>query len=375
MKPATALFMGDFAPVADYNDITLEKKEAVFGDVLDEIRKADFSFINLECPLTTAEQALSKSGPNIKANPGCVAALSSFSLVGMANNHVLDFGREGLQETLNALDSAGLNHVGAGLNQDAADKIFYQEVGGKVLAVIALCEREFSQHADYDAGASAIDPVENFYRLQEAKEKADYVFMTMHCGHEYFPLPRPELRKLCQYYVDLGADGVLCHHPHVPGAYETYKGKPIVYSMGNTVFGRLGSLPSDWRIGYAVSIRLEADLPFEIIPYCLDDQEKTLVLLKGDERDAFIHRMEGYASLLLDEQAWLTEWRAFVARKTDEALIQHFFPFQFKGLGRLVKSSGVLPKLCRSTAGYKKLNQIRCESHRELLIQAFKNKQ
>ncbi|EEX39542.1 CapA family protein [Vibrio furnissii] len=375
MKPATALFMGDFAPVADYNDITLEKKEAVFGDVLDEIRKADFSFINLECPLTTAEQALSKSGPNIKANPGCVAALSSFSLVGMANNHVLDFGREGLQETLNALDSAGLKHVGAGLNQDAADKIFYQEVGGKVLAVIALCEREFSQYADYDAGASAIDPVENFYRLQEAKEKADYVFMTMHCGHEYFPLPRPELRKLCQYYVDLGADGVLCHHPHVPGAYETYKGKPIVYSMGNTVFGRLGSLPSDWRIGYAVSIRLEADLPFEIIPYCLDDQEKALVLLKGDERDAFIHRMEGYASLLLDEQAWLTEWRAFVARKTDEALIQHFFPFQFKGLGRLVKSSGVLPKLCRSTAGYKKLNQIRCESHRELLIQAFKNKQ
>lgn len=375
MKPATALFMGDFAPVADYNDITLEKKEAVFGDVLDEIRKADFSFINLECPLTTAEQALSKSGPNIKANPGCVAALSSFSLVGMANNHVLDFGREGLQETLNALDSAGLNHVGAGLNQDAADKIFYQEVGGKVLAVIALCEREFSQYADYDAGASAIDPVENFYRLQQAKEKADYVFMTMHCGHEYFPLPRPELRKLCQYYVDLGADGVLCHHPHVPGAYETYKGKPIVYSMGNTVFGRLGSLPSDWRIGYAVSIRLEADLPFEIIPYCLDDQEKALVLLKGDERDAFIHRMEGYTSLLLDEQAWLTEWRAFVARKTDEALIQHFFPFQFKGLGRLVKSSGVLPKLCRSTAGYKKLNQIRCESHRELLIQAFKNKQ
>lgn len=375
MKPATALFMGDFAPVADYNDITLEKKEAVFGDVLDEIRKADFSFINLECPLTTAEQALSKSGPNIKANPGCVAALSSFSLVGMANNHVLDFGREGLQETLNALDSAGLKHVGAGLNQDAADKIFYQEVGGKVLAVIALCEREFSQYADYDAGASAIDPVENFYRLQQAKEKADYVFMTMHCGHEYFPLPRPELRKLCQYYVDLGADGVLCHHPHVPGAYETYKGKPIVYSMGNTVFGRLGSLPSDWRIGYAVSIRLEADLPFEIIPYCLDDQEKALVLLKGDERDAFIHRMEGYASLLLDEQAWLTEWRAFVARKTDEALIQHFFPFQFKGLGRLVKSSGVLPKLCRSTAGYKKLNQIRCESHRELLIQAFKNKQ
>ncbi|MBY8155994.1 CapA family protein [Vibrio fluvialis] len=375
MKPATALFMGDFAPVADYNDITLEKKEAVFGDVLDEIRKADFSFINLECPLTTAEQALSKSGPNIKANPGCVAALSSFSLVGMANNHVLDFGREGLQETLNALDSTGLKHVGAGLDQDAADKIFYQEVGGKVLAVIALCEREFSQYADYDAGASAIDPVENFYRLQQAKGKADYVFMTMHCGHEYFPLPRPELRKLCQYYVDLGADGVLCHHPHVPGAYETYKGKPIVYSMGNTVFGRLGSLPSDWRIGYAVSIRLEADLPFEIIPYCLDDQEKALVLLKGDERDAFIHRMEGYASLLLDEQAWLTEWRAFVASKTDEALIQHFFPFQFKGLGRLVKSSGVLPKLCRSTAGYKKLNQIRCESHRELLIQAFKNKQ
>lgn len=375
MKPATVLFMGDFAPVADYNEITLRKKEDVFGDLLADIKRADFSFINLECPLTTSQQSISKSGPNIQADPGCVSALQPFSLVGVANNHVLDFGRDGLKDTLGALDSIDVSYVGAGLSKESADKILYQEVKGQTLAVIALCEREFSQHADYSEGASAIDPVENFYRLQQAKAKADYVFVTIHCGHEYFPLPRPELRKLCKYYVDLGADGVLCHHPHVPGAYETYKGKPIVYSMGNTVFGRLGALPKDWRLGYAVSMTLGEKLSFELIPYCLDEQAQALTYLHGEEKEMFIERIESYSSLLLDEQAWLNEWEAFVIQKTDEALINHFFPFQFKGMGRLIKSTGILPRLCRSKIGYRKLNQIRCESHRELLIHAIKIKQ
>lgn len=374
MKPATVLFMGDFAPIADYNEITLRKKEEVFGSLLDNIKNADFSFINLECPLTESNQPLSKSGPSIKADPSCVAALRSFSLIGVANNHVLDFGEIGLSDTLNALDSIDVNYVGAGVNKEAADKIFYQEVNGQTLAVIAVCEREFSQYADYTAGASAIDPVENFYRIQQAKEKADYVFMTMHCGHEYFPLPRPDLRKLCKYYVDLGVDGVFCHHPHVPGAYEIYNGKPIVYSMGNTVFGRLGVLPQDWRVGYAVSMTLDEEPSFEIIPYCLDDKAQALVYLQGNEKKAFIDKIESYSALLLNEQSWLNEWQSFVAQKTDEALINHFFPIQFKGMGRLIKSTGILPRLCRSDVGYKKLNQVRCESHRELLIQAIKTK-
>lgn len=375
MKEIALLFMGDFAPASNLNIATQSKGVQVWGDLLKEIEGADLSFINLECPLTTSSQAIDKSGPNIKADPKCVSALKCFDLVGLANNHVLDFGREGLSDTISTLEQESLSYIGAGVHKEVADKVHYQRFGDKTIAVIALCEREFSQIGDYGIGASAIDPIENHSRIMEAKSVADHVFVTLHAGHEYFPLPRPELRKLCHFYIDLGVDGVLCHHPHIPGACETYKGRPIAYSMGNTIFGRTGKQPKGWNEGYAVKLLISEDIQFSLIPYSFNSEAQLLECLSGQSKQQFYDMMSTYESALGNESVWLKLWHDFIREKTNEALITHWFPMKFKGLGRIVKKLGLLKWLCQSQLGRAKLNQVRCESHRDLLIQAYKNMQ
>jgi poly-gamma-glutamate synthesis protein (capsule biosynthesis protein) len=90
------------------------------------------------------------------------------------------------------------------------------------IAIIAVDEYEFSSADTNAVGASPLDPIDTIYQIESAKQKVDFLFVSIHAGNENFTYPRPGLRKICRYFVDKGADSVVCHHPHVPGAYEFY---------------------------------------------------------------------------------------------------------------------------------------------------------
>ena len=114
--------------------------------------------------------------------------------------------------------------------------------------------------------------------------------MTLHGGNEYFPYPRPGLRKLCQHYIDLGVQAVVCHHPHVPGAYEYYNGKPIFYSLGNLIFDHENP-PEDWNFGYMVKFEINKQKKVitnvEIIPYEQSVKLQGVKLLNGEKKDLY----------------------------------------------------------------------------------------
>jgi len=152
-KLLNVLFTGDLAPCRNFESVVLEKKELVLGDALPLIEVSDLSFTNLECPLTQHNQAINKSGPALKANPSCADALKSFSVIGLANNHILDYGKQGLADTLAACYKAGLPTVGAGLDLKQAQQPFIQEVKGIKIAIIAIAEHEFNQPESGGAGA------------------------------------------------------------------------------------------------------------------------------------------------------------------------------------------------------------------------------
>src|SRR5690554_1296144 len=114
MSTADMVFCGDFAPCRNFESVVLDRKEKVLGDALPLIQSADLSFVNLECPLTNHDQEINKSGPALKANIQCVEALRYFSVVGLANNHCLDYGKKGLADTISACNGVGLPTVGAG---------------------------------------------------------------------------------------------------------------------------------------------------------------------------------------------------------------------------------------------------------------------
>lgn len=103
-----------------------------------------------------------------------------FSAVTMANNHILDFGKDGLNRTLDCCNKNEIDIVGVGTNLEDAKKILYVEKEGKRLAVINCCEREFSIATDSTHGANPLNPIQQYYSIQEARNNADYVLVIVH---------------------------------------------------------------------------------------------------------------------------------------------------------------------------------------------------
>ena len=371
------IFTGDFAPCRGFESVVLDKKEQVLADALPLIESADLSFTNLECPLTAHNQTINKSGPALKASLDCIEALKPFSVIGLANNHILDFGKKGLMDTLQACKEAGLPTIGAGLDLDAAQRPFVQKVNGVKVAIIAIAEHEFNQSEKGGVGSAPIDPIDNYQQIKQAKEQADIVIVTLHGGNEYFPYPRPGLRKLCQHYIDLGVEAVICHHPHVPGAYEYYQGRPIIYSLGNLIFDATKP-PKDWELGYMAQLSFDQESKqfssLELIPYKQSVGLGGVQLLTGQEKEAFLSRIESYSQNLENNQAWLDEWQAFVTKQTDSYILRHFFPATFRGLGLLARNTPIAKLFFNRKNSLPKLNMLRCQSHRELLTAALESK-
>lgn len=371
------LFAGDFAPCRGFEAIVLERKDQILGDALPKIESADLSFVNLECPLTTFNQPINKSGPALKASPDCSYSLKPFSVVGLANNHILDYGRKGLEDTILACQNVGLSTVGAGSNIEKAQQPFIQDVKGVKVAIIALAEHEFNQSEGGGAGSAPIDPIDNYQQIKNAKEQADILIVTLHGGNEYFPYPRPGLRKLCQHYINLGVDAVVCHHPHVPGAYEYYQGKPIIYSLGNFIFHNARP-PIDWDLGYMARITIDAVMKkisgLELIPYKQSIELGGVKLLQEQERNSFLLRIESYRERMEMNEAWLDEWEKFVEKQTGSYILRHFFPAHFRGLGMLGRNTPIAKLFFNHKNSLAKLNMLRCQSHRELLIAALESK-
>lgn len=375
----TVAFAGDIAPCGAFESLVLKKQQRIFGDTLPILESADLAFGNLECPLTNHAGKINKSGPALKADPGCATALTVFSVLGLANNHILDFGKKGLEETIESCRRAGIPTVGAGSTLSQAQAPFMKKVKGLTVALIALAEHEFNQSENGGAGSAPIDGIDTYRQIMEARSQADIVIVTLHAGNEYFAYPRPGLRKLCHHYIDLGAEAVVCHHPHVPGAYEYYKGKPVIYSLGNFIFDTAAP-PEGWDRGFLAQLhfdekngRLET---LELIPYCQSVPAGGVNMLRGAEREALLARLEGYRKNLEDHEGWMQEWRKFVKAQSNLYLMRQYLPLLTRGRGFL---AGKLPFLgdlffSNRSCDLDKLNMLRCQSHRELLTAVLESR-
>ena len=367
------LFAGDFAPCRKFEKIVLTEGKKIFGDLQEDIGKADLSFVNLESPLCANGNAIKKIGPNIRAHPDCIYSLSEadFNVIGLANNHIMDFGEVGLAETIASCRGLKLSVCGAGKALQHAQRPLILDVKGTKVAYIAIAENEFSIARSDKAGAAPLDPIENILQIESARRKADFVFVCLHGGNEYFSYPRPGLRKICSFFIERGVDAVICHHAHVPGAYEFYMDKPIVYSLGNLIFDT-PKPPAGWDKGYAVfldySIETKTLKNFQILPYSQSVSQNGIVKLKGGEKQTFLGRIAEYNDILADKDAYRKTWDDFCEKKKKSVLFEHYFPVQFRGMGRLSRLINLERFLVPTQKNKKiKLNMVRCESHLELL--------
>jgi len=231
-------------------------------------RSADLAIGNLEGPVAVHAQPLEKGGYSYKVPPHTLEGLvwAGFDAVSLGNNHVRDCGDDGLIETMQYVEAAGLQHFGAGLNVEAARQPKIIEVGGLRVALVAFLTQEtyLMEYAELnvpglfdgrkqlilsvagatnDRGGTVVSPTATDVQkmVAEARAVADFVIVYPHWGVRYHRPVFENQQELAHAAIDAGADLIVGHHAHLWQPTEVYKGVPIIYGIGNFAFGSRNS--------------------------------------------------------------------------------------------------------------------------------------
>ena len=212
-----------------------------FRDVMSVLGTADLVTGNLESPISTRGKAVENKKFTLRAGPIAGTAIKSAGIrvVSLANNHAMDFGPLALQDTLTALAENGILFTGAGMNLDDARSPAIVKSKGRTIAFLSYSltfPLEFFASANRPGTAPGYA---DFVKadIEKVRASADLVVVSFHWGAELMAAAKDYQVELGRQAIDWGADLVLGHHPHVLQDLELYKGRLIVYSLGNFVFG------------------------------------------------------------------------------------------------------------------------------------------
>lgn len=303
------LLLGDVCPT-DVTSRLFEEKDidTLFGDTVSLFEGNDFNFVNLECVLTKSENAIEKYGPNLKAPLETAEVLKKLGVdcCGLSNNHVFDYGTEGIADMLYALDKNGLGYTGFGNDYESSRKNYVVEKDGEKICIIAVCEHEYSYALENRMGSRPYDEYDTMEDIREAKNNNDRVIVIYHGGKEFCRYPSPRLLKLCRAMAKNGADVVLCQHSHCIGSYENYNGCHILYGQGNFHFVKKHDFEG-WYTSLAVKYNSENN-EIEFIP--VKSNNNGITLVQGAEKEKIMNEFCGRNKELLNGD-WINGWRDF----------------------------------------------------------------
>lgn len=367
------LICGDYAPRDRVqNLLEAENYENVFGEIVNYTSKADYSIVNLEAPIVVSNaEPIKKCGPNLKCTPKAVKALkyAGFNMVTLANNHFYDYGDEGVCDTLEVCNAENIDVVGGGRCIEEASKILYKEINGVKIAFINCCEKEFSIATDNKGGANHLNPIKQYYLIQEAKKEANKIILIVHGGHEYYPLPSMRMKETYRFFIDAGADVVINHHQHCYSGYEVYNSKPIFYGLGNFCFDSDKMRNLSWNEGYMVMLNIGKDISFEVIPYVQGNEFPGVHIISKQEKDAFFCNISKLNDIISNDECLVSEWNLFMQKTTRgyQLLVE---PYDDRILSSLYVRK-LLPSLISEKKRLRILNYLQCESHIDRLIYAI----
>ncbi|PKD43264.1 CapA family protein [Rhodohalobacter barkolensis] len=348
---------------------------SLFGEYADLIKTSDLAISNLESPVINDGTPIPKTGPSLKspANAMPVLKKAGFDLVTLSNNHIMDYGEEGLYSTIKECKANGLATVGAGGSFEEASKPYFCEISGLKIAILNIAENEFGTTRNDQAGGYGMDPVQNYYSIRECRKDADHVIVIVHGGHEHYELPSPRMKKTYRFFADAGASAVISHHTHCPSGYEEYNGVPICYSLGNFLFDqpeRDRSTVSSWHEGLIAELLVSQNkLEVRYHPYIQNYSTPGLRKMNQDEKDAFFNKMERLNNIISDDGRLEAEFKNYCERSY--RMYSGFLEPHSNRLLHAMRNRNLAPSMLSDKKKRLLLNLTRCESHRDVLIKTL----
>lgn len=362
------LVAGDYSPRLRLDSLLAAHEfEAVLGEVKKILHDVDFGIVNFEGSLATSDsQPIIKYGPNCRCIDESVAALrwAGFNVATLANNHCRDYGGKALMHTIDELQRNDIYTVGAGKNLPDADKVLYLKHGSNIAAVINCCEHEFTVATDSEAGANPLDPVRQYYSIQEARRLADYVIVIVHGGHENFQYPSLRMQDTYRFFIDAGADVVINHHQHCISGIEEYHGKPIFYGLGNFLFDT--DTKEDeriWNYGYMVRLDLNnGDIGYDLIPYshCLEAPSVSII-----DGQRMLDEVKEISAVIADRDK-LKQVNDEYRISRSRGVMASLQPYPSRYLRAIYRELHLLPSILSKRNVLMLKNMLDCESHRDV---------
>ena len=226
------------------------------GSLFEIIQNSDYACVNLEAPIKHGD-TIDKNGPTLSTLPETPKILSEtgFDITCLANNHMMDYGYESVEKTIDGCTEAGIATVGTGRTRAEAIEPHIHTQNGHRVALYNVCQHEFGVASATAPGTAWIDSPGLIRNIMTTRSDVDFVFVVVHGGNENVPLPSIRWQERLRELVDAGADAVVAHHPHVPQGWEMFEGSPIFYSLGNFAFDQTKYDANQW--GYCVELCLQ----------------------------------------------------------------------------------------------------------------------
>lgn len=375
MRSDRILIAGDFF-VRDSH-----KSSGLFsGQIQKYFAESTLGILNLEAPVTRAgdEHRIVKTGPHLKAAPGTVMPLLdklNIDLVTLANNHILDYGEVGLNDTFENCDKARIDFTGAGMTADEAGRPSFFELDNSRCAVLNFAENEWANTQTEQPGANPLDIIDNVKQIRQVSEQVDHLVVIIHGGNEYTHYPSPRMVKQYRYYAENGASAIVGHHTHYVSGYEVHKGVPICYSLGNFLFTK-GKKDKGWYEGLvlALDISPEGELGFKLLPVRQHRESHYVDFVEGKKKQQFLEKVEEISRVIRDEKELREKWDAFLSNNKNQYLkaLSPVLGIQNRYLRGILIRTGLYKLLYRDAHLKELLNRIRCEAHRDAVIEILK---
>jgi len=340
MKEETTLvFTGDIG-FDHYMEGRYDDEDLLDKEVYDFIADSDHVIVNVEGALSDGlrkpkDNSVLQLMHSMKPEVSHFLQRIGADVWNICNNHIMDAGSEGLSDTLEVAEKCGAHTIGAGMDiGEAARPLILDEAGG--IGIFAVGYQRACRKADDDkAGCLSWSDMDRIAaNIKDIKSRCRWCIVVAHGGEEFTSLPSPYTRDRYHEYLELGADMVVAHHPHVPMNYETVGDKIIFYSLGNFVFDTdYQRAQFNTEKGLLIKLRLGREgYTFEAMGIDTDRKEERIVkgelpLIFEDVKEAEYELLEplsakAFVAATKRQQIYLNPDR--FSHATDEEWQEHF---------------------------------------------------